>query len=106
MAGFPTQIILLSDDEGAVRNLIYIAMTGDVWVREDNEWVDFIIDESNPKRQIENLIMTSVDPRFIDLFDSKGGDVQMSDAAEYKYTYISDPDYMSTAPDAEDLEGK
>lgn len=105
MAGFPTQIILLSDDEGAVRNLIYMATTGDVWVREGNEWVDFIVDETDPRRQLEDLIMTSVDPRFIDLFDSKDGEVEMSDASDYKYTYIPNPNYMLTAPDEEDLEG-
>jgi len=103
-SGFPTQIFLLTDENDEVRNLIYMAKTGEIWVREDNEWVDFNIDESDPKRQFEDMIFTSVDPRFIDFYDSKGGEVTYQDAADYKYTYILDPKFMETDPETENLE--
>jgi hypothetical protein len=104
MSGFPTQIFLLTDDAGEVRNLIYMAMTGEIWVREDNEWVDFDINESDPSRQFESMTFTSVDPRFIDFYDSKGGEVTYEDASDYKYTYILDSEYMKTDPDSDNLE--
>jgi starvation-inducible DNA-binding protein len=87
MAGFfPTDLLVLKDDEGNLKNLIFMAHTGDTWVRRNGEWVDFIINDTDPDNQVEGMKMTAVDPRFIDLWDRRSG--QMTDEQMRPYSYV------------------
>lgn len=92
---FPTQIILLRDEDDNSRNLIYMASTGETWVRENDEWVDFIIDETNPDRQFDEMYLIPVDPRFIDLWDAKGKSITKEEMSKYEYTFLPDSGYSS-----------
>lgn len=84
MSFFPSQlIVLLDDDENPVNLLFMTELTS--WVREDGEWVLFEVDEENPKRQFEGMQMTSVDPGFIDVWDD--GDASPETLAQFEYVF-------------------
>lgn len=81
---FPSQLIVLLDDDNNPANLIFQTQYG-MWVREGGKWVEFIIDEDNPKRQFEGMALAPVDPRFMDIWDE--GDATEDDVEEHEFEY-------------------
>lgn len=89
MAGFfPTDLLVLKDQEGNLKNLIFMAHTGDTWVRRNGEWVDFIVNDTDPDNRLEGMKMTAVDPRFIDVWDRRSGQMTNEQMRPYSYIYM------------------
>lgn len=93
---FPSQLWVLINDEDVPVNLIFVTEFG-AWVREDAEWTEFLIDDSNPKRQFEDMQIASVDPRIIDIWDL--GNVTEDVVEEFEYKWA--PPEPDEAPEAE-----
>ena len=91
---FPTNLIVLRDDDGISRNLIFMSEIGETWTRRDGEWVDFIVDETDPDNQLEDMQMVPVDPRFIDLWDQRGQKITPAQSAPYEYVFGPNAEYQ------------
>lgn len=81
---FPSQLWVLINDEDVPVNLIFVTEFG-AWVREDAEWKEFLIEDSNPKRQFEDMQIASVDPRIIDIWDFGNITEDVVEEFEYKW---------------------
>lgn len=81
---FPSQLWVLINDEDVPVNLVFVTDMG-MWVREDGEWSEFIIDDNNPMRKFEDMQIAPVDPRIIDVWDL--GDITEADVENFEYKW-------------------
>lgn len=83
---FPSSLLVLLDDEDTPVNLVFLTAEG-IWVREGGSWVEFVEEEGNPKRQIEDMQLAPVDPRVIDLWDQSEGSLAAADIEPYEFQF-------------------
>jgi hypothetical protein len=83
---FPSSLMVLLDDDDVPVNLIFMTQQG-MWVRENGAWVEFEEEEGNPKRQFEDMQIAPMDPRVIDAWDAKNGDVSVDEIEDYEFAF-------------------
>jgi len=91
---FPSQLWVLLDEEETPINLIFVTDLGS-WVREDGEWVEFIVDDTNIMRRFEGMQIAPVDPRIIDVWDLGGVTPGEVEDFEYKWAPPSSSEAVS-----------
>jgi len=98
---FPSQLWVLLDEDTPT-SLVFMTDAG-AWVREDGEWVEFVIDDKNPKRRFEGMLIAPVDPRIIDLWDAQNGELSDAEVDPFEYKWnppsvVGKPEDAATKP--------